>query len=73
MGELVLLALKINSKELGPYQAAVRQRICDICPNPDPVGKCLVREQMDCALDRYLPLVLEAVEKVRIEIDSEGK
>jgi hypothetical protein len=32
-----------------------------------------VREQMDCALDRYLPLVLEAVEKVRIEIDSEGK
>lgn len=64
MGELVLIALQIYSKDIGPYQQAVREKICSICPNPDPEGHCLVRERMDCALDRYLPLVLDAVDDV---------
>ncbi|MBI3316112.1 MAG: hypothetical protein HYZ87_03970 [Candidatus Omnitrophica bacterium] len=44
----------------------VRQRLCLTCKNSSVDGeKCWVRDCLDCAPDRYLPLVLEAIEKVQ--------
>ncbi|MBI3316314.1 MAG: hypothetical protein HYZ87_05000 [Candidatus Omnitrophica bacterium] len=64
--DLVEIAFELHERKVEPYAQAVRQRLCLTCKNSSADGeKCGVRECLDCALDRYLPLVLEAIEKVQ--------
>lgn len=62
-----MIGLARGVRELGiePYAKLVRQNICPNCRNQRPDGSCTVRDSLFCALDRYLPLVLEAIEAVR--------
>jgi hypothetical protein len=55
---------KIQSNRMDEYEAAVRAEICSTCPQQDAGGHCALREEADCALFAYLPLVLEAIESV---------
>lgn len=71
--QIVAIAIDVHDKGLGAYIEAVRKRVCAVCDNPDPMGRCEVRERVDCALDRYLPLVLEAVEEVLGELRRLGR
>jgi len=63
--ELVSIANRIHEPKIGPYIDAVRSEICQKCPGQGTEGsKCPIRDSLECSLDRYLPLVLEAVEEV---------
>ena len=47
------------------YESCVetlRSTVCTTCIHQDAKGNCWKRNRLDCALDRYYPLVLEIVE-----------
>jgi nucleotide-binding universal stress UspA family protein len=46
------------------YDATVdrlRSRVCSACEQQSPDGRCDMRDDVECALDRYFPLVIEAI------------
>jgi len=55
---------QIQSSRMDEYEAAVRAEICGTCPEQEAGGRCALREEVECALFAYLPLVLEAIESV---------
>jgi len=65
--ELVGIADQMHELKVEPYVRAVRERICIHCKNQS-AGRCNLRGALDCGLDRYLPLVLEAIEEVQARI-----
>lgn len=65
--ELVNIAERLNETKIEPYLQAVRKEICMKCRGGGPEGKCPLRDTLDCGLDRYLPLILEAIEEVKGE------
>lgn len=63
--ELVDIAWNLREGKTEDYQRAVREAVCFHCANQDVRGNCAVRLCLDCALDRYLPLVMEALDLIR--------
>ena len=61
---LVEVLSAVQSPRMDEYEAAVRAEICSGCSSQDADGRCELRNQAECALFAYLPLVLEAVESV---------
>ena len=62
--QLVAILASLESPRLDDYAAAVRAQVCSRCESRQPQGTCQLREAAVCALDAYLPLVLDAVEEV---------
>ncbi|MDZ7267701.1 MAG: hypothetical protein ONB48_16230 [candidate division KSB1 bacterium] len=54
----------VDSWLLEDYVHALRERVCAVCANAGG-GTCVLRLQADCALDRYLALVIEAIDEVK--------
>ncbi|HTP80879.1 MAG TPA: hypothetical protein VMM57_10830 [Bacteroidota bacterium] len=50
----------------------LRRNVCILCEWQDAKGECRKRDTLECALDRYLPLVCEVVEDVRRTLDPQG-
>lgn len=65
--ELVAVAERIHENRIEPYVDAVRKEICMKCRSGTPGDPCPLRDTLDCGLDRYLSLVLEAIEEVNAE------
>lgn len=66
----ILRALQnVSSSRLGDHAERIRRNICAVCEERDP--GCEVRERVDCPLDRYLFLVVEAIEDVRRRGDAD--
>ena len=53
----------VHSDRLEDYIAAIRHNVCAICNEQDADGDCGLRHQVQCALDSYLLLVVEAIEE----------
>ncbi len=66
--QLVSIAQQIQASKVEPYVQAVRARICMDCRNQS-AGKCGLRDTVDCGLDRYLPLALDAIEEVQARVN----
>ena len=63
--ELVRIARELHEPSVEPYVRAVREHVCFYCKNSSASGEqCEVRGKLDCGLDRYLPLVIDAIEEV---------
>ena len=61
--EMVRIAVGLHAQRIEPYASRVRRRVCNHCPN-SAEGCCGVREKLDCGLDRYLPMVVSALDEV---------
>ena len=46
------------------YIDAIRRHVCTVCTAQDSDGSCGLRQEVQCALDAYLMLVVEAIEEV---------
>lgn len=57
----------IQSDSMEPYVAALRANVCSICRYEASDDSCKVRNEVNCALDRYYPLVVQAIEDVAAE------
>jgi nucleotide-binding universal stress UspA family protein len=45
--------------------ARLRETICSVCHHQSPDGRCDLRDDVECALDRYFPLIVEAIQEVK--------
>ena len=66
--EVVHAVLTASGKSIEPYVNSLRAGVCSTCEHETAMGSCMLRIQLDCGLDRYLPMVVEAIEEVRREI-----
>lgn len=61
---IVTAIQSVKSSDVQPYADAIRRGVCAACKHQSTDGRCVVRNELDCGLDRYLPLVIEAIEMV---------
>jgi hypothetical protein len=52
-----------HSDNIEDYIGAIRRQVCTVCAAQDSDGSCEVRQEVQCALDAYLLLVVEAIEE----------
>ena len=52
----------VYGRTMEPYEAALREKVCRGCAQSHD-GECALRADVECALDRYFPLVVQAVEE----------
>jgi hypothetical protein len=62
--QIVEAVLSVQGDKLDLYVAALRKNVCSGCRNQSFDGTCSMRRSLDCGLDRYFPLVIEAIEEV---------
>jgi hypothetical protein len=53
----------VDSNDIQPYIEAIRRTVCSICADQASDGSCETRQQVQCALDAYLALVVDAIEE----------
>ncbi len=56
---------RVDSREVSDYIVELRGIVCAQCQHQSVNGRCILRSEVDCSLDRYFPLVVEAIEKVK--------
>lgn len=56
---------RVQSDQLDDYVAAIREDICANCVEQHDDGTCKPRDEGRCVLDRYLPLIVDAIEEAR--------
>jgi len=54
----------VDSNDIREYIDAIRRDVCSICVLEGPDGSCNERQEVRCALDAYLLLVVDAIEEV---------
>lgn len=54
----------VHSDRIADYANAIREMVCSQCPNQDETGRCQFRRDMDCALDNFAYLVVDAIDEV---------
>ncbi|HUE22993.1 MAG TPA: hypothetical protein VMQ86_15010 [Bryobacteraceae bacterium] len=52
-----------HSDDIEDYINAIRRNVCMVCTAQDSDGSCGPRQAVQCALDAYLLLVVEAIEE----------
>jgi len=52
-----------HSDDIRDYVQAIRDQVCSVCMGQDADGSCETRENVACALDAYLLLVVDAIEE----------
>lgn len=53
----------VNSNDIQDYIRAIRLDVCSVCADRAADESCEVRQQVRCALDAYLLLVVDAIEE----------
>ena len=67
-----------QSNDIQDYIQAIRAGVCTVCEKQAKDGSCETRHQVQCALDAYLVLVVDAIEEAtgnkfdRSSLQSEG-
>ena len=59
---IVDIVRRVHSNAVDPYVDAVRLNVCAVCHFEDNHGACPMRAGLDCALDTYLPIIINEVE-----------
>ncbi len=62
--EIVQAIQRVQSDKVEDYVVELRNLVCSQCKHQSEDGTCVVRNNLDCGLDRYFPLIIEAVEQV---------
>ena len=53
----------VSSDDIHDYIGAIRRNVCSACTDQAADGSCETRQQVRCALDAYLLLVVDAIEE----------
>src|SRR5581483_3203903 len=53
----------VRSDDIQEYIDAIRKNVCSLCAEQNTDGSCEARQQVQCALDAYLLLVVDAIEE----------
>ena len=55
--------LTVQSNDVRDYIQAIRAQVCSTCSEQDSYGECESRKLVQCALDAYLLLIIDAIEE----------
>jgi len=50
--------------DLAGYEKLLREEICSECKASTDKDNCYLRDDVNCSLDRYFPLIVETIQKV---------
>lgn len=64
LNEIVDLVQKSDAKYQDEYYIELREKICTNCRGKAESGKCYLRDDANCALDRYFPLIVDTIRKI---------
>jgi hypothetical protein len=53
----------VQSDDIQQYVDAIRRQVCTQCADQESDGSCETRHRVQCALDAYLLLVVDAIEE----------
>lgn len=53
----------VQSDDIHQYIEAIRNGVCSVCADNAADGSCETRQQVQCALDAYLLLIVDAIEE----------
>jgi hypothetical protein len=62
--EIVNIVHEINSDNHEIIHKRLKEVVCTNCKARDEEGNCYLRENANCALDRYFDLIVETIKKV---------
>jgi hypothetical protein len=54
---------RVESDDINQYIEAIRRNVCSVCADQAADGSCETRQQVQCALDAYLVLIVDAIEE----------
>ena len=63
---VVELVSRVKSNSITSYVEALRSDICEHCSHRRPDNVCKKREDLECALDRYYPLIVEKIDSMKM-------
>lgn len=58
---------RVSSDRVEDYVSELRAIVCTQCSHQTADGRCTLRTFVECGLDRYFPLVVEAIESVNMQ------
>ena len=61
--QVALAIQSVQSEDIEQYIEAIRRNVCSVCAEQAQDGSCETRQQVRCALDAYLLLVVDAIEE----------
>jgi hypothetical protein len=67
--QIVMTIANVKSASIDTYVNALRRHVCILCDHQAADMSCRKRSDLECALDRYYPLVVEIIEAVRAEME----
>ncbi len=71
--EIVETVSSVRSGSYQDYVDALRARVCSSCEHQFSNGFCAKRNSLECALDRYFPIIIEVIEAVKISAVGAGQ
>ncbi len=66
--EIVETVSGVQSSSYQDYVTALRANVCKSCGHQYATGVCRKRDTLECALDRYFPVVIEVIETIRTSV-----
>jgi hypothetical protein len=70
--QIVATIVNVKSDSYDAYVHALRRNVCILCDWQREDGTCGRRTNLECALDRYFPLVIQVVESMNAELQATG-
>jgi hypothetical protein len=61
--EVARAVQSVSSDDIRDYIRAIREQVCSVCSERTSEGECESRKQVQCALDAYLLLIVDAIEE----------
>lgn len=62
--EIVKAVKAVKSERIDEYAESIRENVCMHCINQNLHGECYYRDHLDCCLDNFMLLVVDAIEAV---------
>lgn len=63
LDQIVEIVRGTHSRQIDPYVTVLRNQVCAACHYEDDHGACPCRNDLDCALDTYYPLIVDTIEQ----------
>ena len=57
----------VFSPSIKPYVDQLRKNVCAVCTGQSSEGACHLRDDTECALDRYFPLIVQVIEETQLK------
>ena len=66
--QIVEVVHNTNSEYVDDHYKNLKDTICADCKTRDTEGYCFLKDDANCSLDRYFPIIVETIQKVDAEL-----